>query len=254
MNRLFVLVSRFNWPHQAWLGRSRSEYAIWLNRRLELLRRFTAPSVRNCWIKPDLWVLLVDHCEFEFLPQLEKIVQGLPFRFVFFSGADIAESLRDVIAAQEFPLTLYTTRLDTDDLVASDFFARIRDFPIKVSEEENCVVLSFPGGSNYLVEQDLFYYSSYPENPFLTMVERLESPTDLRGVYWKMHHELGNSVSQVFYLRSYYPMWASLIHDSNSLNQSLTATNKIKLSDQDILVKRFGIAKDCGLKDKKLRQ
>jgi hypothetical protein len=69
-----------------------------------------------------------------------------------------------------------------------------------------------------------------------------------------MHHELGNSVSQVFYLRSYYPMWASLIHDSNSLNQSLTATNKIKLSDQDILVKRFGIAKDCGLKDKKLRQ
>ncbi|KPK56386.1 MAG: hypothetical protein AMS22_01395 [Thiotrichales bacterium SG8_50] len=189
-------------------------------------------------------MLLVDRCEFEFLPRLEEIVHELPFKFVFFSGGDIQASLTQLVASFDFPMTLYTTRLDTDDLLASDYFARIGGVSIGLHEANERVVLSFPGGANYSVREDSFYYSSYPENPFLTMVERLHSAKELRGVYWKMHTELAVHVPHVRYLRSYHPMWASVIHDHNTSNESLTATNKVKLADGDFLKKKFGMAQN----------
>ena len=64
-----------------------------------------------------------------------------------------------------------------NDLISSDFFARIKALNISVEDAKLGVVISFPGGCNYVVSEDKFYYSSYPNNPFLTLVELINSPS-----------------------------------------------------------------------------
>ena len=103
------------------------------------------------------------------------------------------------------------------------------------------VVISFPGGCNYVVSEDKFYYSSYPNNPFLTLVELINSPSEAKTVYWKMHTEMLSCDLIARHERSFHPMWSSVIHNTNTANDSLVKTNTICLSDNEYIKKKMGV-------------
>ena len=242
MSALHLLVSRFNWPHPSWKSRPAAEYRNWLVSRLALFERLTVRSVLNCYKRPDLWVILVNECELDLKISFSRILSGLPYRLIFYSGISIEESLRVVIAEMPLPMEVRTTRLDTDDLVASDFFARLNSVKVPLERAKAGVVVSFPGGANYNVANDTFYYSSYPDNPFLTLIEHVNSTDEFRSVYWRMHNELPSGMGSAMYLRSYHPMWASVIQDNNLANYGLSNSNVVQLGEQDFIKRKFGIA------------
>lgn len=237
-----ILVSRFNWPHPKWKGVSPSEYRKWFDYRVKLFLDFTLPSIENCYVKPDVWFLLIDNRLINVKSILSSVLKKCPqVCFIEFSGESLIPSIQNALKSLKFPLEVRMTRMDSDDLVASDFFSRIKNVDVLKSDAEDGIVISFPGGCNYVAAEEAFYFSAYPDNPFLTYVEFLESPLQAKTVFFKMHTELCASVSIVRSERSFHPMWASVIHDQNTANDSLARTNKVSLSETRWLRKKFGI-------------
>lgn len=60
LERLTLLVSRFNCPNSMWKDKSREEYVNWLHIRLDLFSRYTFKSYQNLNTKPDCWTILVE--------------------------------------------------------------------------------------------------------------------------------------------------------------------------------------------------
>jgi hypothetical protein len=236
-----ILVSRFNWPHPKWKDRHILEYQKWVEERIEIFAQYTLKSVKNCYIKPDIWFLMVDNRIVDCVSQLRSLLGDFPYRFVEYTGLSIPEAIKHELADLEFPVEIRMSRLDADDLISSDFFARIKALNISVEDAKLGVIITFPGGCNYVSYEDRFYYSSYPNNPFLTFVELINSPTDAKTVYWKMHTEMVSSGLITRYERSFHPMWSSVIHNANTANDSLVKTNTVCLSDNEYIKKKMGI-------------
>ncbi len=236
-----ILVSRFNWPHPQWKNRHISEYKKWIDDRINVFAKYTLQSVKNCYVKPDIWFLMLDNRIVDCTSQLRSILGDLPHRFVEYTGTSIPEAITRELADFEFPMEIRMSRLDTDDLISSDFFARIKALNISVEDAKLGVVISFPGGCNYVVSEDKFYYSSYPNNPFLTLVELINSPSEAKTVYWKMHTEMLSCDLIARHERSFHPMWSSVIHNTNTANDSLVKTNTICLSDNEYIKKKMGV-------------
>jgi Putative rhamnosyl transferase len=240
-NKVSIAVTRFNWPHPKWHRVSEPVYLEWLEDRIKAFKKFTVPSISNCYIKPDCWFILCDDsvCK-DIAERLSSILKGLNFKIVRYIGLSIEKTIINHIKNFEFPIQISMTRLDSDDLVASDFFARIKNLEIQCLDTP--IIISFPGGSNYDCNTNEFYFSSYPENPFLTLVEELISPNDAHTVYCRMHTEMLNGDFNIRLLRSSHPMWSSVIHKATTQNQSLSALNKFALRDTIGLMKKFGIS------------
>lgn len=242
MNTKTILVSRFNWPHQKWKNCHIEEYRSWISERLYLFEKYTIKSIRNCYVKPDIWLILTSDNILDCSNQLKDILEDLPYRLVkYSSGLSQSESIRQSLSDIKYPAEIRMTRLDSDDLISSCFFAKINALKFTKEELLEGITVSFPGGCNYISETDSFYYSSYPENPFLTFIEYVKKPNELKTVFFRMHTEMCKPPHLARFLRSYYPMWSTIIHENNLANDSLISTNLIELSTKEFIKKKFGI-------------
>lgn len=242
MEHTLVLISRFNLPHRIWADRSAEEYLAWLDARIELFRTLTARSLRNCYDKPDRWLIMVDTRTHDFLDQLAGSVAGLPVTFVPYTGLDLPGSIREALSDLTYPRRVLTCRLDTDDLVNNGFFKRLRGTTISHAEARAGTVISFPGGAIYHRPEDTFYFDSYPNNPFLCYVEEVDRADDLRTVFCTQHIDLIDRSAHAKFLRSFTPFWASTVHDVNLVNQSLQNSMKMALRNKHKLKRQLGIA------------
>jgi hypothetical protein len=239
----FILATRFSWPHPIWQSRSKGEYLSWIERRFELFERYTARSVANCYIKPDYWVLLIGENQGDISSRLQNMLSHLDCNVIIapYFGASLSLTIMQSLKDLEYPARIVTSNLDADDMISSDFFAVLKS--ICFLNHGNTAV-SFCSGANYMVEDGTFYLSSYPGNPFLSLYETCRGPHDAQTVYFKMHTELMSFVKHMILPRSYYPMWASVIHENNLANRSLIETNRISFSENTLLNKRFGISQE----------
>lgn len=240
---LKLLVSRFNLPHPTWASRSKDEYKEWLAIRLSLFQSYTLASYRNCYKKPDYWLILVDDSTFDVSSMLLSVVEN-DSRIVCLPclGRTADNIVRDFLkdnfsATGDGCFQVMTTRLDTDDLISSSFFARLD--AVKDISSLGLSVISFSGGCVYYKGD--FYYQSYPENPFLTLYENLKSLELYTGVYSKMHTELSSHIGRAIYLRSSFPMWGAVVHENNEANDSLIELCDLKIDNALLLRKKFGM-------------
>lgn len=241
--RFSAVVSRFNWPHPIWAGRPEAEYHAWLEQRLELLATYTAASLRNCYVKPDRWIILCQTVDGDLLQRLNDVAvtSGCEVRLGIYDGKSILQAIRRCLHDVPVPAQICTTRLDTDDVVSSDHFARLRAVEVVPRLGGLGTILSFPGGANFDASSKLFYYSCYPDNPFLSLVEQVADIGLLRTVLSRQHTDWVGQVDSMVSLRSYEPMWASVIHGDNVANESLRHTNHLALRDTERLRRRFGL-------------
>jgi hypothetical protein len=89
--------------------------------------------------------------------------------------------------------------------------------------------------------EDLYYHSSYPNNPFLSLYENVRSVHESQTIFFRMHTEVLDHVRHQIFPRSYYPMWSSVIHGGNLANLSLIETNRVSFRETSILHQRFGL-------------
>ena len=242
---LLILVTRFNWPHEKWASVDESEYRAWLEERVKAFAGLTVPSVNNCTKKPDYWYVLCSSLEnFGLRQKLEGLLGGLPFKLVEYSGKSLTATIAEQLSTLVFPVRVRMTRLDSDDLIAADYFARLKSVPCDEDEGSRGLVVSFPGGCNFVQDENCYYYSSYPDNPFLSLVEDLNEAEEARTVYHRMHTEMLSAGFAVRFVRSFRPMWASVLHGSTTQNQSLAQTNQIALADSRLCSAIFGCRAD----------
>ena len=173
---------------------------------------------------------------------MDTLLAGLPYRLVRYRGKPITEAIRDEIRDETYPMQLCTCRIDTDDLVASGYFARMRSAKLSSQAAAEGAVISFPGGCIYNAAEGAFYFSSYPANPFLGYLETLQSPEEFKGVYQAMHVDMLEVVPHVVALRGERPFWASVVHEHNLENDSLVALQAVQMSPVKDLKRLFGIS------------
>lgn len=238
-----VLVTRFNWPHPKWQTYSSSTYVNWLRERIDAFSKFTLPSIRNCHLKPDDWFILINpNVPVDIFGILTTLLHGLNFSIICYDGRGLRDSIKDELRKFEYPLEILMTRMDSDDLVSSDFFARLKSLEFSNENLKRPTVISFPGGCNFVPDTNQFFYSAYPDNPFLTLAEKISTPDQASTVFCRMHTELINGEVNIRFLRSFHPMWASVIHDATTENSSLLQTNQVLLSNLEKLRAKFGLS------------
>jgi hypothetical protein len=245
MHCLTVLVTRFSWPHPVWADRPPEAYQAWLDARLVLLDRYPAASLRNAYRKPDLWVILTGRHAPDLSAQIATAarVPGLETLLVPYAGQALVPTLAQALATRLTDhAALCTVRLDSDDALAADYFARLGIVLEQMAAPALPQVISFPGGSLYESKEDRFTFFSYPDNAFLALVEPAGPASALRTVFAHMHTELAQKIGQAQYLRSGGPMWCAVIHEGNLANHSLLAGHQTAFADSAALRRRFGLA------------
>lgn len=241
MKTQFVLASRFNWPHKVWDTRSEQAYRDWVQNRLELFRNLTVPSVRNSYGELDRWLIMIDPRIVDIREDLTEMTRGLPVRLVEYKGRDLATSIQMGLSDLDYPARVMTCRLDTDDLIGAGMISGYRAAEITEDEARDGVVLSFPGGAVYSAAEEKFYFSNYPENPFLCYVEECAAAEDIRTVYQAMHVDMLDRSPHARILRAFLPQWASVVHGDNVANQSLLGGARFSYAETDELKAYFGI-------------
>jgi hypothetical protein len=239
LSPILILATRFSWPHPIWSSRPANEYNEWLEERLFLFEHYTAKSLANCYQKPDYWVILVNANQINIHRRLENVLARTGCNYVLapYEGLSIPRTITKACSDISYPANIITTNLDADDLVSSDFFAVLRslDYPC---EGNACV--SFCSGSNFMPDLDLYFHSSYPCNPFLSLYETCRSEGEVQSVYFRMHTDVMRFTAHHLMPRSYYPMWASVVHGGNLANNSLIDTNRVSFRETSLLHQRFG--------------
>jgi hypothetical protein len=235
-----ILASRFSWPHPSWQSKTSSEYDEWLEKRFRLFEKYTLRSVANCYVKPNAWVILINENQKEVSNRLKKLtaVAGCKCIIAPYQGISLGSTVVRACDDIKFPSSIITTNLDTDDVISSDYFAVLRSLHLSSSSTTG---ISFCSGANYVLSENRYYHSSYPNNPFLSLYEFSRSASDALTIFFKMHTELLDNARYNIFPRSYYPMWASVIHDDNLANRSLLETNRVSFAETEELHRRFGI-------------
>ncbi len=207
------IITRFNLRSDA--SSVRAIDPAWLDRRFALFDQFCLPTIKSQTLLDFRWLLLFDS---ETPPsarrRIEELAQWKNISVIFMeAGAEDVGRAAVLMAMQEPPDILLTTRLDNDDGLASDYVETIRRF-CDVSER---TVLEFPVG--YVWWEGRAYRDRQLRNPFVTLVEPLhtDSAPTFSTVYRGAHHEsykLGHVVEV-----SQEPGWLQVVHGGNLANR-----------------------------------
>ena len=199
------------------------------------------PSVRNSYGELDRWIILIDIRAVDIRDELLAITHGLPVQLVNYAGQNIVRTIQIALSDIVYPSQIMTCRVDTDDMIGAGLIKGYRAAEISEEKARDGIVLSFPGGAIFDEMNDVFYFTSYPENPFLCFVEDCNAATDLKTIYAAMHVDMIEHFANNRMLRGFGPQWASVVHDNNIANQSLLGSTRFSYAETDQLKKYFGL-------------
>lgn len=202
-----VIISRFNLAYNPQLCLNRA----WLEARLELLERYTLPSLKAQKDGGFVWLLLV-HPDIPeiYLQRLENHRKELPQLIVVRTWRDLAqkELVRRLFPDDEWVIT---SRLDTDDAVADDFTRIIR----RRLNRGGFAFLNMDNGFVLDRENRKLYRRLYLYNPFIAVREKIDG---MRGVYRYSHCHI-HFCGPVRHFRG-MPRWLQVVHGGNWMNMA----------------------------------
>lgn len=249
------LLTRFNitlWQHDKKgnvIDRSK-----WLEERLQLFETYCLPSVAGQNCKDFVWFLLLDESTPEtyrdrilsykdICPniRLVSVKSGYGFRFVeVFQGvvSEYLEKFRGDV--DELCLTTY---LDNDDCLHREYVQDVQNFVRQNSLNHiEDYFLAYDYGLQYYTDLKVVTRISYPNNHFMTLVERVG---DIKTCYGYGSHFMleSENVAQVKHIKTLdKPMWIEVIHGNNVDNDvKMTFDTKIIRKGEDYLQSDFSI-------------
>lgn len=147
---------------------------VWLEERLDLLRRFTLPAVAAQTTDAFTWLLLCDETtDPEALAQLRAEERRLPSMRVVMTSEDRRPLAAVRAAVRSDADVLITTRLDSDDAIADGYVEAIQDYADSFhrSRQEHLLV-NFPRGYRLDVPQRRLYADWMQNSSFHSFFER----------------------------------------------------------------------------------
>jgi hypothetical protein len=222
-----VLLTKYNSELPDRHGKKLGLDADWLKKRLDLFCAWTLPSVRRQNSPPDDWLLFTDaDTPATALEELRKVV-GDTGQIVPVAGPLTDDRIRDflAVAIPKKCRVLCTTRLDSDDAIASTHLARIQDHSSWRG------FLNFRNG--YQMCGGRLYRRWDSSGPFLSFVEDVDTSGPPVGVFQVPHH-LAATVAPIRQIHG-ASAWLQVLHRANLANQL-----------QGILASTTRAAKDLG--------
>ncbi|QEO13666.1 hypothetical protein FLP10_03955 [Agromyces intestinalis] len=205
-----LLLTRFNVHAEKWAEISPSD--SWLHHRLDIFSRYCVPSIAQQSARGFDWILLIDSGSPPwFVEQLGMISNraGVTVHIERIEGyigeANLAAAVTPHITSE----WVITTRIDNDDIVATDFIATIQD----AFEARQHVIIDLPDGAVF--RAGAFYLRRYSMNPFSSYIER--SPGAVT-VLRDNHLKLGRH-GDVRSIRTTHPVWVTHVHGENVFNR-----------------------------------
>jgi len=205
-----VLVTRFNLPSAGVQELIRAKDG-WLRERVALFERFTVPSVLGQANRDFTWLIYFDPASPQWLRQMiAKYEHDGTFVPVFRESVSTEQMISDIRTIIGTPADdLLTTNLDNDDVIATDFIARLQDCP-------SAALPSAIYLRNGLIRTDgRLYMHKYPRNAFNSVRTSWASPTTTCWSEW--HTDFDKLMPAVEISGS--AGWMQVVHGSNVSNR-----------------------------------
>lgn len=232
-----ILITQLNTLHTEKLNQDRE----WLERRLDLFRRYAVTSVvrqRN----PDFtwWVYIDLKTEDDILQDIEQALKGLPCKLI----ATVDRLDEDSISMDltmgywntgvEPPDYVATTRLDSDDMLAQDYcenvYAQMTLEAVGKRPEGYCI--EYINGVRYSDRLGVGLSSQSSGSRFRTVVARY-SENRMDNCYTQVRDRTIKRVRCS-------PMWLKVVHDKNCL-ESATASKRDTRVSAKVLSEAFDV-------------
>lgn len=220
-----VILTRFNIPSPGRELTLRSKPG-WLAGRFELFRDYCLPSVAGQTEQDFEWVIFFDEeTPAEFRDEIERLQRVFPFHAAFTRLADMPEIIQSVLPRYQDADWLLSTRLDSDDILATDHVARLREAATpdhtRVVNFANGAILSLSGGSPHL------YRITDRKNPFASLLEPMSETA--RTIWGEIHVNIAR-LGPVTQLDG-HPGWLQVVHGGNVSNR--VKGKRVKLADAE---------------------
>lgn len=261
------ILTRFNLP--LWTedkNGSHIDRAKWLEERLDLFETYCLPSIKNQSCLDFTWILLCDEntpvgyrdrikVYKEQCPQIEliQVEEGYAWEFprIF---SDVVTSILEERGAKDGDLCL-TTYLDNDDSLHKDYVEQLHQICSDIVCDS---FVSFDYGLQYFTELNMATRVIYPNNHFMTFVERvhesasaLAPASDLKPLNSEALKPL-LPVSTCYGFGSHFllekygipvrhisdkdnPMWVEVVHKDNVDNDVKMTLDTEIINDADVL-------------------
>ncbi|WP_234086646.1 glycosyltransferase [Azonexus sp. R2A61] len=238
MNIRHLIITRFN---VASPGR---EAAIrlkrgWLDERFILFEDICLPSVKAQSNQCFEWIIFFDvETPADYKEKISELTKVYPFKPVYTDSFDMRVLGPQIVRDCEPADFLLTSRLDSDDILADDYVARVQDVALSGKGK---FVINFDQGAILQLngsKQALYEYWDH-SNPFSSMVE----PFGLDAVtIWGVQHTELSQLGQVQHI-SGTPMWLQVVHGGNVSNRVRGTRVRINAYDD-----RFGYLRNFSCK------
>lgn len=187
----------------------------WLDHRFTLFDDYCLPSMRHQTVDGFVWFVLFDESTpTRYRRRIETLAMWPAFRPLFaesFEAIDLDAEVRSVVGSDTE--TVITSRLDNDDAYSIDYLARIRRAAGRIRGPE---VLNVSKGLVFDVPGRRLYERSHLANPFLSVIERLDSGQPLHTALG-VEHKRWAAVAPVRQIDG-PPGWMVTIHEHNVSN------------------------------------
>lgn len=208
-----LILTRFNVPSP---GKEQSIRAQpgWLEGRFDLFRKYCLPGVADQSERDFEWIVFFDEQTPDpFKATIRQLQSVFPFRAEFtrlYRMPDIVPQILGRYADSEW---LLTTRLDSDDVLAADHVARLRE-AVRAGSKE---VINFSEGAIVSVagEQPRLYRIRDRKNPFASLMEPMGP--NARSIWAEMHVNIGR-LAPVREIGG-DPAWLQVVHGGNVSNR-----------------------------------
>lgn len=185
----------------------------WLLYRLAFFEQATVASMRAQTLQADDWLVFCDRNAPAWLvEELEALADGA-FTPVWLDEPWSHAALRKAVSEVADRRYLITTRLDSDDALGRRFVELVqREFRRQDAEYVNLL-------RGYQVERSgqVFHYD-YAQNPFISLIERVEGRGEPRTVFQSFGHRQSRSLAPVRNVVT-RPAWMQVIHGANLANE-----------------------------------
>lgn len=184
----------------------------WLAYRWGFFPDALASSLRNQTNRDFRWLVFFDAASPDWLR--EEVAESCPDLFdpVWLSDPWSLPVVQASVAAVADQPYLITTRLDSDDAVATKFVADLQSH----CDHQESLYVNFLNGVQ--VERNgAIYRFDYPLNPFISYIERRSPDTAPRTVFQDFRHGYCQNLAPVLNVVG-PPRWMQVVHGSNLAN------------------------------------
>ena len=198
----------------------------WLSHRFELFDRFCYPSVRAQSNQNFKWLVFCDvDTPREFKDRLEAHAEWKGFLPYY---TRTLEAYREpVLENIDGSAThLITTNLDNDDAVAETFIENVQ----QQFDGQEFQLVNFPTGLRLRLRRPKLYAHQVQANPFLSLIERNDDVTTIRGC--GPHNLLESKYDDIRDVES-EPLWLQVVHGRNIAATGIWGCRRVPLSVLD---------------------